>query len=312
MRSTFTSLLTDCKSYTQNKNTTDTGVLTFFKAEINRAVRFIYPEFSEYITTYAKTFSTVANQQYYHIPQDLFQISTLTVALGNVTYTPDPIHAQKRWDYLNATQFQGTAVPTYFFQRRDDFGIWPIPQGVYTATINYAYRLRDMTQDDYTTGTISLTNGSANVTGSGGTFTAGMVGRWLTPTTDQYDYRIATYGSGTALTLDNYFQGTTISGDTYTIGESPELPQELHELIPYRVASFYFSGFRKDKEMATYWSNMFWTGDPQNNSRDIDAASGGLLGAKSRYAKRVRTRIIKKSGNIDPQLSRIWGTTLSQ
>lgn len=311
MRITFGKLQTKCLQYTQNINNSDANLTTFIKDEINITTRFIYAELSDFITSKTQTATSIANQQYYHLPPDYMSAKTATIQIGGITYPLREVESQKEWDRMNAITIQATIIPRYYFVRRDDFGIWPIPQGAYTITFNYTYRLKDMTQDDYATGTISLTNASQTVTGSSTTFTAAMVGRWLIPTTDQYPYRISAYSSATSLTLENYFQGSTISGDAYTIGETPEIPGELHELIPYRVASNYFSGIRKNKDMATYWSNMFWTGDPQNDSRDLDRAIGGLLGAKKRYSKRTNSHIISHKTTHSSFTDRIWGTTLS-
>lgn len=312
MRSTFGQLITNCFDITQNQsNTTNTTLKTFFKNEINSTCRFIYADLRNHQTTRAQTFTTVASQQYYHNPPDLMDIETVTITVGSVTYTLTSVDSQRRWDELNNVTFSGVASPTHFFQRRDDFGIWPIPQGAYSAKLNYTYRLKNMTADDYSTATISLTNGSVTVTGSGTTFTSAMTGRWLIPTTDGYAYRIASYSSATSIALDNYFQGTTISGDTYVIGESPEIPPDMHEFIPYRVAERYFSGVRKDKDTAVFWSNMFWTGDPYNTSRDMKSAQGGYLGAKKRYSLRSNSRIIRRGRRTGSYLDRLWGTTIS-
>lgn len=75
----------------------------------------------------------------------------------------------------------------------------------------------DPAVSNYTTGTISLTNGSATVTGSGTTFIAGDVGKVLRVVGENTFYRISSYSSATSVTLASNYTGTTGSGKTYVI-----------------------------------------------------------------------------------------------
>jgi hypothetical protein len=56
---------------------------------------------------------------------------------------------------------------------------------------------------------------------------------------------------------------------------------------------------------------MFWTGDPNNNSRKLRNARGGILAAMGRYSKRSNRRIIKKGRNIRSRFQEAWRTTLT-
>lgn len=69
----------------------------------------------------------------------------------------------------------------------------------------------------YETGTVSVTNGSKTITGSGTTFTAAMAGRKIRVNSENAYYRIATFVSATELTLENNYLGSTASGQTYKI-----------------------------------------------------------------------------------------------
>lgn len=68
-----------------------------------------------------------------------------------------------------------------------------------------------------TGGTVSVTNGSATVTGSGTTFVAGMVGGGFIKTGDTASYKIASVESGTSLTLSTTYAGATSTGSAYTV-----------------------------------------------------------------------------------------------
>lgn len=69
----------------------------------------------------------------------------------------------------------------------------------------------------YTTGTVTVTEGSRTVTGSGTTFTSAMVGRYFKLNNQEETYKIISYTSGTSITIDVPFVETTTSGASYTI-----------------------------------------------------------------------------------------------
>ena len=77
---------------------------------------------------------------------------------------------------------------------------------------------------DYTTGTVAI-DASGNVTGSGTTFTSGMVGKPFKATGHSKYYRVKTYTSATAIVIENdsddeassYDGGVISAGATYVI-----------------------------------------------------------------------------------------------
>lgn len=75
--------------------------------------------------------------------------------------------------------------------------------------------------DSYHDGTISVTNGSQNVVGSGTTFTAGMVGQVIRilggGDQEVYFDTVATFTDATHITLTNNYAGDTGSGKSYDI-----------------------------------------------------------------------------------------------
>lgn len=295
MRETFTSLQTQAQNYCLNDTSTPT--LTFIKSELNRSQRYIWAELQDYLTLKVQTSATVASQQYYHLPPDNVSIETVVITINSVKYSLTPVDSQKQWDVLNAIQIQPTALPKYFFERQRDFGIWPIPQTAYTITLTYNYVPIDMSQDDYTTGTVTCTHDSVTVTGAGATFaTTWIPGAWFKanrPGGDGQFYKISSNTAG-VLTLEEAYQGVTSALLTYVVGESSDLPPESHQLMPLWTAAAYFNTQRKDPTQATYYNNLFWTGDPVKDQTDKDAI-GGLLGLKARYSKRSDDRIIRKN-----------------
>lgn len=270
------------------------------------------------MTQVQKTASTVADQQFYHYPVGIVNIASATIDLGSYTAPLDVISSQHNWDVLNSIQIQASAIPQFIFPRRDDFGIWPTPQAVYTINFNYHLRDRNMNIADYTTGTVTATNNSQTITGSGTTWTEAMVGRWFivddpTAPGQGYWYRISAFTSTTSLTLETSYEATTVAGATYRIGQTPEIPEEGHIVLVDGVTADYYAGMRSDPQKATWFNNKFWTGDGQNGDRDIgnNKIHGGLIGLINHNTDRNREKIINRKPKLNPLTYQVWGVSLS-
>jgi hypothetical protein len=97
--------------------------------------------------------------------------------------------------------------------------------GVEVDANNYGADCSDFkygAQSIYSTGTVSVTNGSATVTGSGTTFIGGHDGKFFKVTRDGTDawYLIDAVGGATSITLDRNFGQASGSGLTYAIYDS--------------------------------------------------------------------------------------------
>lgn len=246
------------------------------------------------------------------------KIDDVVVTIGSVQYPLQVINSQHSWDVLNAIQIQPSAIPQFLFPRRNDFGIWPIPQAAYTVTFYHFIRDRSLLVEDYTAGTIAVTNGDATVTGTSTTFTAAMVGRWIevTDTTNAdygWFYRIASYTDATHIELENTWQGTTATGLAYRIGQTPEIPEEGHSILVDGVASDYYAGIRSGEDKAMFWNNKFWTGDMNNNSRKIgdDNIKGGLIGLVNTYSDRDESALVTSQPKVFPPQYKVWSTSIS-
>lgn len=73
----------------------------------------------------------------------------------------------------------------------------------------------------YSTGTVTVTNGSATVTGSGTSFNQYMVGRMLYPVGSTKGLLISAYTSTTSITISANYGGTTLTGVAYEIRPAP-------------------------------------------------------------------------------------------
>lgn len=296
----------------------DTTLIADFQYSLGNRYQMVLGTLASYINQQGFTAATVASQQYYYNPVGLQTVDTASITIGNVQYPLTVIYDQRAWNVLNSLTIQPTAIPQFIFPRKSDFGIWPIPQAVYTINFYGFQRDRNLLVDDYVAATVTVTAGSITVTGSGTTFTPAMVGRWFqitdTATPGQgYGYKIASYVSATSITLETYWAGANASGVAYRIGEVPEIPVEAQALLPYGTASDYYSGLRNDAPNSLRFDNMFWSGSYNNPSRDFGDKNikGGLIGLYNGYASRNRDTIILRQPPIISPIYKVWAETIS-
>jgi hypothetical protein len=281
MRETFTTLIQQSVDLITDPSTTasQTGLsdtATYVKKQINQLVRDLQARTNNFMTQNISTTSTVANQQGYYLPVDCHTIEAITVAVAGRNWPIQPVELDK-WLELNRTVFASTQFPTYYLRREKDFLIWPTPgSSGNTITLYYNRILKDLTNADYTDGTVSVTSGVSTITGTGTTWTAAMVGRYFQVNNDGAWYRILSWTSTTSMTLETDYDGSTAAGVNYTIGESPEIPEQMHQFIPYGVAANYYGGVRRDQETAQTMLNYFYTGDYNNSSRDPQQCRSGV------------------------------------
>jgi hypothetical protein len=320
VRDTYTSLKNQFLRNINLIGSTDANLLSDFQSNLGRRYQLILSELKNYKNQTQFTASTVANQQFYAWPPSTVDIESVVITVGSVNYPMQIINSQYNWDQLNAILIQASAMPQFVFPRKDDFGVWPIPQAVYTITFNAHARDRNLLVEDYTAGTVQVTSGSNSIVGTSTTWTAGMVGRWfeVTDTTVNghgYFYRITAVGSATTATINTAFYGDSNSGLTYLIGESPEIPEEGGIVLVDGVTADYYSGMKVDPEKAQFFSNKFQTGDGSKMvPMDIAQRStirGGLIGLVNRYANRTTKTIIRRRPKLSPLSQKIFATTLS-
>ncbi len=285
MRYTYSQLIQDSQDLCiDDSATTYTGLSdtkSFIKREINNTNTDIFNLLKNYkLQPPPYTDSTVANQIYYPFRPGFSKLTSLVVNVG--TYKPPLtiVGSEDEWNALQQVPVTA-AWPTKVYPRRDDFGLYPTPQIVYTMTISGIWIPLNMTVDDYKAGTIAWTNGSAAIVGTGTTFTAAMVGSWIGGTDsngifNSNLYRVATYTNATHITVDRNVIDTTASGLTYIVGQSPEIPEDLHQFIPYRVAATYYGIRRRNPTLAQQYLNYFWTGDYNNVKREGEVMGGVL------------------------------------
>lgn len=261
---------------------------------------------------------SASTSQYINFPPGEITVEGMFITIGAVNYPLRIINSLLKWQQLNAILIQASAIPQFYFPRRDDFGVWPIPQTSYSGKLTYRYRDRNLSVADYTEGTISVTQSSGTITGSGTTFTSAMIGRWLevTDTTAQgqgYWYRVTGYTSATSITVSPVWNAPTATGLSYRIGEVPAMPDELHVALSDGATADFYAGMRKDLTTASLFENRYWTGDANNSSRKEgdSTIAGGIIGGVNRYVSRDNTRVIKRKQRLNPLQTKVFATSLS-
>lgn len=228
---------------------------------VNDALRYLTGKF--YFNERSYTTLTVVQQQFYNLPPQVKNLIDVTVQIGGVLWTPDFAPNRTFWDQLNTIVFYQD-FPSFFYIYNSQCGIFPCPASSgNTITMNYKVRTIDLSQADYTTGTVSITNNIAILTGVGTTFIPNMVNRWIqisAPNGDNQWYQILTFNSATSLTLYNPYTGPTVSGGTFTIGEMPILPEDYQDLALYRALWIYFNSIVPNPAQSKIYENFYKEG----------------------------------------------------
>lgn len=221
------------------------------------------------------------------MPEDAVRVSSVIYLTGTNIWRPlTEVGDENTWRMMNQT-VQTSATPTHFFVKGfDEIGIYPIPSTAVTDGIELVFepKHRLITADDYTTGTVSLTNGSNVITGNATVFTNQMAdGTYVLQVTDGSDgnyYKITGYSSATSLTMENYYQGITNATAAYRIGQVSKIPEEYQE-APIDYAMFRHFLEKGETDMATKFQALWETSleDAENvygnsTGNQIIAASG--------------------------------------
>lgn len=159
-------------------------------------------------------------------------------------------------------------------------GIW-INQGIQEIWAASSWdwkekRIRTKTVAPYTTGTITVNNGSAIVTGSGTTFTSAMVGRKFAKSIGTPWSYIESVDSATQITLEEAWEEDTLTSSTYNIfADEIELDADVKEIVSVRLITGYRPALRRigldDIERyqnlsATSGQPLYWYVAPKNST----------------------------------------------
>ncbi len=259
MRS-YSNYLADFTNLTNNTSTDNT---TLGGKLVNDAIRYLVGVF--FFNERTHTDITIAAQQAYTLPFNIKQLINVTVQIGSVLYQPVECATRKQFDALNVIPFSND-YPQFYYIYNGQILLWPTPaSSANVITEHYKIRLRDLSAVDYTTGTVSVTSGSPTITGSGTNWTTNMADRWVqialstsnTTSGDEQWYQILSVQSATSLTLKNNYEGGTVAGGTYIIGEVPILPEDYQDLPLYRACYVYYTAINQNPDKAKYFKALY-------------------------------------------------------
>jgi len=234
-----------------------------------------------YTSTIAATSNaSIGGVQFYPFPPNYSKLKDITITVGVLKWTLTEIRTREEWDNLNVFPYYASIPSKFFIYPGGDkggmIGIWPIPSTTGNViTYNYKFRVPDLSIADYNTdsnygtvtgaGTITATNGSMAITGSSTVFTpttnAQLESRWIKipqPSGDNLWYQIANVSSTTAITLYQPYQGVTVSGATYTVGQMPLIAEDFQDILLWRILQHYFlSPIGNDPEKAKEYGSLY-------------------------------------------------------
>lgn len=188
------------------------------------------------------TFPTVSQQQFYNLPSDYSKLKTITITIGSLKWTPIEIETRREWDILNTMPYYAD-IPNNYFIYGNKIGIFPIPStSGNTITFNYKKRIPDLSFADYTTGTLSATNNSFTITGSGTSWISNYLPTSPTLLTNatsstnsplpSYTYSNGTAGVGATITMSS--AGVlTIGGYSTVLNDYVLIKDEVGSNAPY-------------------------------------------------------------------------------
>ncbi len=208
---------------------------------------------------------TVAGQMDYKEPYDMKDIVDFYIVAGSLRYTLTEAPNAAFWDQLQFAQYSSD-IPQYYWRFNGVTSVFPTPASTGNQlTWRYRRRLVDISLEDYTTGTVSVTNLTSTITGSGTSWFRGMAGSWIqitnnatsaTTNGDNAWYQIFSVNSTTSLTLVNQYQGSTVTGGSYTIGQTAIIPEDYQDIPLYSSLQIYFTSIVPDKGQAGFYRGL--------------------------------------------------------
>lgn len=262
--------------YSRFTNSADSTHLTYGDELINESTQVILSLANWSFMEKSVNVATVASQRAYETPANLLDVlDDLYVTVSTTIYTPRHVTDISMWKRILQAESGTDDRPNFWYRRGTTIQLDPIPaSNGNTITFVGTKRAGKLENADYTDSTVSIANGGVTVTGGATTFTAAMVGRYISFNTgDDLLYEISAYTSATSITIAKPYQGVTVSAGAYKIGEYSPIPPEFQQAPIYRAAAQYWT-----TEGDTTRANNFWRlydGGCEIGLRDD---YGGLIG----------------------------------
>ncbi len=262
-----------------NTNTTN---LTFGDIMINEGIRIMLGDIPWPFLETTATATTTAGTQSYVLPGNMARLNDVYILVGTFKYSPIEVTSADDWARINNPTGIQSDTATYYYLLGNTIQFWPIPATTSnTIVYDYLQATRDISVADYTTSTITTaTLGSAAIVGSGTSWTAGMVGKWIRITStsaanvgDGIWYKISAVGSATTLTLSAVYTGASIVAGSaaYTIGDVSLIP-EKYQIGPVYYAAAEYYRKQGDDSKADRFEKKFY--DTLTEMREEEGTKG--------------------------------------
>lgn len=216
-----------------------------------------------------KNMATVASQETYQIPNGFRKLIDMYIYSGSgnssdTIYSPEMVFDPTKWKRILQYRLGSGDVPYFTYVENTTYKIQPIPDSTGNLIVlRGRLQIRDLSIADYTAGTIvSIANTGIAIVGSGTTWTADMVGRYIqiTETTaanggDGFWYQIGSYTSATSIGLTKPYEGTSISAGSaaYTIGQCSVIPAAYDVGVVQRSTALWWDNKNDLVRGKTYW-----------------------------------------------------------
>lgn len=259
----YSSYLSQFQDLTQNTSPSNATRGAFL---INQGLRDLTTKF--YLNEVSQNFpaGTVAGQTAYQLPYNIKELVDFYIVSGSLRYVLREVPNAEYFDRLQFAQYSSD-IPQYYWVFAGQINIFPTPASSGNQmTFRYKERIRDLSQIDYTTGTVSITTLTNTVTGSGTTWTEDMANRWIrisanttsnTTSGDNEWYQIFSVVDATHVTLFNQYQGTSVTGGTYTIGEMPLMTEDYQVVALYYALWIYYTSIVPNANQAKLYHELY-------------------------------------------------------
>lgn len=213
-------------------------------------------------------YSSVANQASYNIGVGIQRVVDVYVIVDTFKATPKKISSAKDWARVTSPIDTASTYPQYYFVTENTIEFWPklSDNGVDNIVVKSIIAVKNPTKPDYTTGTASIANDGTAVTGVGTTWAVGMVGNYIKFTGtnsgggDELWYPIVGFTSTTSITLGRPYEGATITGANYIIGQASVLPAGFDEIPVYKALIHYYGAVQSDPSKYQLYKEMYSQG----------------------------------------------------
>jgi hypothetical protein len=204
------------------------------------------------------TVPTVTGVGTFPLPKDYRKMITVSQTYGTrewpINEMVDP-KAFNRLFYLSTVM--SAFVAQYYHVRGKNLLIFPFCS-TSTDYIKMFYMKApvNMVQVDYNEGLITVTNAATTVTGSGTYWSTNVVAGSYIILNDEA-YLIDTVVSDTQLTIDQKFQGATLTSQPYLIGDLPTIPEPFTDILWIGAAREYWALYKKDEVQSALLADRF-------------------------------------------------------